>query len=608
MPEELNVNVDGREIKVHVLRGDSNPSEVLLGLVATGRIQARDDEIGKLLSETMVGKASAQLENLDQFGLLTNAGTCEAPPVRPEYYSQLYRTTPMNRACIDTKVADMVGLGYRIRPRAELFPRAMDLERKGKPNAKEQARVESFVDLAMASGMESFTDINCQMVMDRETSGQGYIEFSRDNNGAVNGIFSTKGETFRIASGGPQNGFWQSRGGKWRYFAPYTGEKGVKVADVVGGRVEFRSKSEVVPVSFGYRLADGAELSFKAGDFSRESARDTTRANEILMFKKMTPKDTHYGEPDIISGIEDTSISQGVRLFILSYFDNGAVPRLILYVSGDTILSDDTVHRIESYLSGRERYDASNQTMILQIPEGCAFNKEILTDAHLTDSTSMLDLRDRCDLYVALVHRVPLSAIPAVVGSQSLNRATSDESNRRYVGSVVRPGQRYIEERWDYVFRSELGISEWVIDFEIPDLLDLKTKHEIWQIGCLNGFYTINEVRAALNLPPVEGGEIPILRIPGQGAVLISEIEQVSKGAKPKDIMATGHTKTPPNGVQELQGAKELVDGNGKAVSAWVMPTAEMPKMDPAETEMVLKAVEELTINPDDVKKLAKEV
>jgi len=606
MSETITVR-DGT-VKVHVLRGIQNDVEVVTSMVAFGRISPDPDAI---IPASMIEKASNQIESTDQFQALVVGGACEAPPVRIDYYGELYRRSAMHKACVETKVADIAGLGYRIRPRAELFPRAMDLKDLKEPNARHQQMIEDFLDLAMVDGQETFTDILCQVVRDREVSGQGYVEFSRNNSGKIDGIYSVKGETIRIARGGPKNGFWHNRGGKWRYFAPYIGKPGVKTVEIQGSNVNVREKSFVVPTEFSWKSQDrwiSPKISY---DFSGKvsSGTEVIRANELMMWKKGTPKDTYYGEPDIHAAVEDYLIAQGVRLFIVSYFDNGAIPRLILSVSGDTEISKETIVQIEQFLSNKERFDAMNQAVLLQLPEGCEMNIDKLVDAHLSDSTALSDLRDRSERYIALVHRTPLSAIPGSIGEMSSRGSSGDsEANRRYVGSVVRPAQRSIQERWNFVFKNELGISDWVLDLEIPDLLDMKTKHEIWEIGTRQGWYTLNEVRAALNLKPISGGEIPILRIPGQGAVPVSEVGEIASriqdGAQVRDLMATGNSKTPPKGIQKPISSKSIPFGalrteDGRPV-AFIVPSDEMPKMEHDEAQQVAKAVEELVVNVDD--------
>jgi hypothetical protein len=53
------------------------------------------------------------------------------------------------------------------------------------------------------------------------------------------------------------------------------------------------------------------------------------------------------------------------------------------------------------------------------------------------------------------------------------------------------------------------------IEFNIEGLLrgDSKTRSEVHASALLNGWRTINEVRAIENLPPVEGGDVPRMQM-----------------------------------------------------------------------------------------------
>lgn len=56
------------------------------------------------------------------------------------------------------------------------------------------------------------------------------------------------------------------------------------------------------------------------------------------------------------------------------------------------------------------------------------------------------------------------------------------------------------------------------IEFNLDGLLrgDSKSRAESYKSGLMNGYYTINEVRAWENLPPVEGGEVPRMQMQNQ--------------------------------------------------------------------------------------------
>ena len=504
-------------------------------------------------NKSFCGKASAQIGVSDGFAERVAHNNCEAPPISLEYYTTLYRRSAINRACIETKVNDIVGQGYSLKPRNELFPSPTN-KKITEPNAAQEKKVRNFLDLTWKNGM-SFTEVLKNMWRDVEVMGQGFIEFSRNKAGIIDGIYSVPGVTCWIAKGGSSNGYWQRRGDRWQYFANYNGEKRVKYA-LFSGKAEYDAEENY---KFHVPTFDKAVETIsldqmkkvKRSPQAKNGEVEIVQANELLMFKKQTALDTDYGEPDILSAIEDYLIAQGVRLFTVSYFDNATVPRIMILVEGDTEITGETINKIESFLSSKEKYDVMQQSLLVQVPGDCQIKVEPLTDAHLTDNDAMLTLRDRSEGYIAAAHRVPYSAIPYLTGDG--NRSENMEANERYLSSVVQTAQKDIEARFNWIFENELGVTDWVLDLDVPDLVDMKAKYDMWNIALGKGILSVNEVRKLINRSPVVGGDEPTILFPGQGLVPLSRVEEINNRMgtdEPRgDLMATGNTKTPPKSI-----------------------------------------------------------
>ena len=509
---------------------------------------------GDLFSnKSFSGKASVQIGISDGYAERVAYNNCEAPPISLEYYTTLYRRSAINRSCIETKVNDIVGQGYSIKPRNELFPSPTN-KKIAEPSVQQEKKVRNFLNLTWNNG-QSFTEVLKNMWRDVEVMGQGFIEFSRNKAGVIDGIYSVPAVTVWLSKGGHKNGYWQRRGDKWQYFANYNGEKKVKYA-LFSGKSEFDPEEQYLfDVPVYQKAAETISLEqmkrVRRTPEAKQGEVEIVQANELLMFKKSTALDTDYGEPDILSAIEDYLIAQGVRLFTVSYFDNATVPRIMILVNGDTEITGDTINKIETFLSSKERLDVMQQSLLIQVPGDCDIKVEPLTDAHLTDNDAMLTLRDRSEGYIAAAHRVPYSAIPYLTGDG--NRSENMEANARYLSSVVQTAQKDIEERFNWIFENELGVTDWVLDLDVPDLVDMKTKYDMWNIALGKGILAINEVRKLINRPPVEGGDEPTILFPGQGLVPISRVEEINNRMgtdEPRgDLMATGNTKTPPKSI-----------------------------------------------------------
>jgi hypothetical protein len=140
-------------------------------------------------------------------------------------------------------------------------------------------------------------------------------------------------------------------------------------------------------------------------------------------------------------------------------------------------------------------------------------------------------------------------------------------------------------------------------------LEDEKSQMEVWDIALRRGVLTINDVRQAKNLPPVEGGNLNFVLIPGSGAVLISKIEEmadrVSQGAKYGDVMSTVDMKTPAKGVRPLDvnqtSLKAMTTEDNKAFALLINPDEPFPDMPAHEKELVRSVLEKMVINVDDI-------
>jgi len=573
----------------------------------------------------VVNKASEQLvPAADSFLLDFQGNSCEPPPASLDAYDAMYRSGGIHHACVDAKVADVVGQGFSIRPRAELFPRAGDGDKEINPKAGGQRKIYDILDIPMQEDGVSFLELLCSVYRDQEAIGQGYIEFSRDKHNNIDGIYHAPSVSVRIARGGTKNGFFQRDGLTYRYFAPYDGTGHVKYVRLDGSRVEAPvEKANGMPGKLkGYVASNPRELGKVARtvyalgkatipDLNSISPDGTgvVRANELLMFKHGTTHVTSYGEPDIFSAKEDFTVEQAVRKYAVAYFDTATVPRIVMSISGDSTISKEVMKQIENWLSNREPIKVLQQSLLIELPEEVTLQIDELTQAQLSDDTGLIDLRDHSAKYQAAAHRVPMSAIPMQVGS---NRAEVSIDNARYVGSVVRPAQRTMEQRLNWVFVNETGVSDWVIDLDVPDLMDMETKYRIWATGAQRGWLSINEIRGFLSMRPVKGGDFPFVLVPGQGTVPIANLEEIAKrmmdGAKRGDLMGTGTEQTPPKGSLPKAAADTVLAGMAGAggAAALMLPLYddEVPAMTTEERGMLAAVTEQIVVNKDDVGKV----
>jgi capsid portal protein len=529
---------------------------------------------------SMVDKASSQMVPNEAFTSYISDNQIETPPIPLESLLTLALNNVWHMACVQTKVADIVGQGYTVRPRSVMFPTVGDREKApaDQLDAKGQQKIIDFLDLSWRHG-ESFTELMSQVVMDQEIMGQGYTELERDVAGNVVDMYSVKGVTMRLAKGGQNNGFWQARGQKYQFFAPYqpkTLRAGKLIRKTVG-----EDTIEVLDSMINF-VEKAAQVD--------ESYR---QLHEMAMFAKPTSSDTRYGCPDTISVSGEMLVQRGIRDYRVSYFDAATIPRLIIICKGE-IEGDaaDLTAKIARFLSSQRKTEILNKVLVLEAPEGSEIEIKELKQARMDDKDALSALDEHSGSAIRAAHRVPLKAIPGGVGGGA--SGVGDSEIQRYVSSVVRPGQHRLEDRINWILRSETGIDDWCISYKTPDLLTEKEKSEIWKQAIDCGRLSVNDVRLQDNQPPVKGGDEPILRIAGQPPMPLSRVDEfvalMSAGANAKDI----NNSLP----VETGKADDMV---GKALYI-MQPSESLQYISDDDKELLSKKLEEIVYNKDDVR------
>lgn len=477
--------------------------------------------------------------------------TVENPPVDPVAYRELYRRDSTHRACVDAKVAYIAGQGWRLRPVAELFGNDQFVSpgSVGEPDPKQRERALAFLK---ASEPDFSLSQLLQMVeTDCQAEGNGYLEVSRDSDGTPTRLYYAPAETMRIMM--DYSGFVQVRGNRKAFWARYgTGAKSIKVTKA--SEVSLEDNAQFVSQAVGDLPLAMRGLSSNLGEwFEKAAAGDTTYAavNEMMHFSIFSPKDTNYGEPCILSAIEDLLGNQNMKIMTLTYFDRCGVPRLAILVEGDE-LNTEVTKTLETWANSQDKLEAMNQIMVLEVPPGVAVKIEKLSSEQLQDA-AFLDYRRMNDESIMRTHRTPESILATAANS---NRSESSEANKKFVTGVIRPRQEVYMSKINYLLREELGVTDWVFDLNVPDLESEKVKAEISEIYLQGGARTINEVRRSDGLSGIDGGDQAHRVIPGTGLVFVGNFDKLAEigqdRVSPNGVATTAGQKTPEKGVDPV--------------------------------------------------------
>lgn len=198
-------------------------------------------------------------------------------------------------------------------------------------------------------------------------------------------------------------------------------------------------------------------------------------------------------------GLALTLEEHGARLF-----GSGARPGGVLRT--DRRLTPEVIERLKvSFDAGFGGPRNSGKTAVLE--EGLEWQALTLNSV----DAQYLELRKFQVAEIARVFRVPLHKIG------ELDRATFsniEHQSLEFVTDCLMPWLKLWEQGIARSLLTEDERGEYFAEFLVDDLVrgDIKSRHEAYAVAALNGFMTVNEIRAAENRPPVEGGDVP--RVP----------------------------------------------------------------------------------------------
>jgi PBSX family phage portal protein len=392
-----------------------------------------------------------------------DSGEAIAPPYDLYALAQLYETNAAHKACVDAKVTNTVGLGYRFVPTtgAQAFPPAP----KG-ANRAHRALLEHLFD--NCNPEMTFTEVLAAVWTDVECLGNGYLEITRNSLGEIDGFYHVPGTTMRLRGPG----------------AP-SGGTGV---------------SPVSPSGAGYvQLRDAQRRYFRALGAPEERDPLTGEPeNEVMHLKKYTPQSSYYGIPDIVAAMAAVVGDKEAREYNIDFFENHAVPRLAIIVEGGQ-LSDEVLAQIQEYMETEIR-GQGHKTLVLDVPGNDVHIRLEPLTLGVSQDAAFLDYRQANRDEVLMVHRVPPSKITIV---ENANLANSQDQDKTFREQVIRPEQHRIEYRLNRLIREQMGVGDWRFEFLEMDLSEALQEAQIAQIYTQIGAWTPEEIRARQGLSAV---------------------------------------------------------------------------------------------------------
>lgn len=398
-----------------------------------------------------------QVTGYDAFGVVT-------PPHNLEGLTKVYESmSSPHYAAINAKVANIVGLGYRLIETTKTkrsLEKIQDNEKKIKNvrlalNAHRDDlldQIENFND------EDSFTETLIKVWLDYEVTGNGYIEVGRKRDGSIGYLGHVPSVTMRVRR--ERDGFVQISANKAQFFSNF-------------------------------------------GDTSRRNPIGDDKPNEVIQIKKHTPTNSYYGTPDILAAEGAVASNIYIQTFNLEFFENKAVPRHLITLKGANLgqgAQTDLLSFFETGLKGQ-----NHRSLFIPLPADTVGNtvefKIEAVDAKLQEG-SFTKLRDQNRNEILSAHRVPITKVD-VAASASL--AIARDADKTFKEQVCGPLQKILEKKLNRIIKEMTDAFE--LKLNEMTLTDADTQSKIDERMVKNGIWTANEVRTRDGMPSLPGGD-----------------------------------------------------------------------------------------------------
>ena len=397
------------------------------------------------------------------------------PPYNLEYLSQIYEISPYNYAAVNAKVSNVVGLGFDFIETRKTVDAIDDIN-----NDTQLERARRKLDrlrqdlhewLEDCNQEETFKETLIKFYTDVEATGNGYLEVSRTTSGKVGYIGHIPSKTMRVRR--LRDGFIQLLYGKAVYFR------------------NFGDQETPNPI------AEGSE-----------------RPNEIIHFKKYTPRNNYYGVPDIVAAANAMAGNEFAGKYNLDYFENKAVPRYIITVKGAKLSPESERKLLEFFQVGLK--GKSHRSLYIPLPPDSAdskteFKMEPIEAGTQESSFNVYRQSNRDEILMA--HRVPISKIGS---PQGISLANARDADKTFKEQVCKPVQEILEKKLNKLIEEMTDALQ--IKFNELSLTDEDTQSKIDERYLRMQVITPNEIRIRKGMVPREGGDEVVQLKPQQQA------------------------------------------------------------------------------------------
>lgn len=428
-------------------------------------------------------------------------------PYNMNSLSRIYEVSAANFAAINAKVSNVVGLGYSLDPSLSVMQALEDIDDPDRLNRArkkiDRARESTIEWLESRNDEDTFTATLMKALIDKESTGNGYLEIGRTTTGEIGYIGHIPASTIRVRR--LRDGFVQIVNGKAVFFR------------------NFQDINQVNPIG------------------------DDSRPNEIIHLKTYTPTNTYYGIPAIVAAKNAMAGNEFASKFNLEYFENKAVPRYVFWIKGAK-LSRDAEQKLFDFFSNNLR-GQNHRTVVVPLPadDGNGNKVEVKMEAieNGIQDSSFNNYRKSNIHEILMAHRVPISKIGSM---ENISLANAREADKTFKEQVCRPEQDALGKSINRLVAEKTDMFK--LKFNELTLTDEDTQSKIDERYLRMQVIMPNEVRSRLGMSQLPDGDTPVILKPQQAA----EQRAQASGNRLRDQQRESNTADTGNGSRATQG------------------------------------------------------
>lgn len=442
------------------------------------------------------------------------------PPENLDALAKWYTASSANYAAVNTKTANIVGLGYDFietpASQDELDASNSDAQRAKKTKRLRGVKNEMMDWLDNCHKEDDFLETLRAIYIDYEATGNGYMEIGRKRGsnevGYIGHIPSTSMRVRRL-----RDGFVQITGSNKTVF-------------------------------------------FKHFGTDTKNPINDTAVNEVIHFKKYSPTNSFYGVPDIVAATQAVAGIEFAARFNLDYFENKAVPRYVVVVKGGDLskkAQTDIVEFFETSLRGK-----NHRTLFIPLPADRADEKvsfEMKPVEAGTQDASFVNYNKINLNSIFMAHRTPMSKVTLVEG---VSLAAARDADKTFKEGVCRPEQKIFEKKFNKVIATKTNLLRFKLN-ELT-LTDEDTQSKIDERYLRMQVLVPNEVRARAGMPGLKGGD-NVVDLKAQAAASGTTPGQVAADAAAQGNRARDSARSA--AATDSAGNGRNAKGDGRAVA-----------------------------------------